>query len=238
MDFFKGEMANEAGRVGAMAKSGMTAGGKEMAMDKLKGGGPTMDDAKNFMSKNMSNLKDFAMGGDKLKFNVPHKVKKVIAGGSIKEDVIEDMENGMGSMSGPAPADAGDESSHQSEPDSNISLAKLMAHMDQVHPRNEMAENFATCAELGSYNNPLFKLPCVADSPIAEMAKELGIGPTMFLMSIKQLIKLFFVFTLLNFPLYILLSKSHDDSRGGADMNTFFASFTMGALGQGEPTCT
>ena len=125
-----------------------------------------------------------------------------------------------------------------SQTDKSINLAKLMAHMDQYHPRNPDAENFQMCDTLGSYNNPLFAIPCIKDSPVSEMAKELGIGPTMFLMSIKQLIKVFFVFTALNFPIYLYLSATHDDSRGGGDINTFFASFTMGALGQGEPTCS
>jgi len=51
-----------------------------------------MDDAKNFMNKNMSNLKDF-MKEEKLTLNIPNKVKKVMAGGSIKVDVVEDIEN-------------------------------------------------------------------------------------------------------------------------------------------------
>ena len=125
-----------------------------------------------------------------------------------------------------------------SESDKSVNLAKLIAHMDQVHPRNEDAENFGMCQPLGSYDNPYFKIPCIKTDRITEMAKELGIGPTMFLMSLKQLMKVFFLFTILNMPIYVYLSKTHDVSRTGGNIFTFFASFTMGALGQGEPTCS
>ena len=125
-----------------------------------------------------------------------------------------------------------------SDSDKSINLAKLIAHTDQVHPRNEDAENFGMMESLGSYENPYFKIPCFKSEPIMEMAKEIGIGPTMFLMSIKQLIKLFFIFFMLNMPIYVYLSKTHDVTRTGGNIFTFFASFTMGALGQGEPTCS
>lgn len=199
----------------------------------------SMESASNFINKNMASIKDFVTHKDTLKLNIPHKVKKVMAGGSIKDDVVEDIENTAAPDTARPQAEDGESMpSEMSEPNNAINLAKLIAHMDQVHPRNENAENFGVCAALGGYSNPVFKLPCLKESPVSELAKELGIGPTMFLMSIKQLIKLFFVFMMMNMPIYVYLSKTHDDSRTGGDIYTFFASFTMGALGQGEPTCS
>lgn len=125
-----------------------------------------------------------------------------------------------------------------SESDNKINLAKLIAHIDQLHPRNLKAENFDMMEGLGSYQNPYFKIPCLKEERITEMAKEIGIGPTMFLLSVKQIFKLFFLLLILNMPIYVYLSQTHDSLRTGGNILTFFSSFTLGALGQGEPTCS
>ena len=78
-----------------------------------------------------------------------------------------------------------DKDAEVSDSNQDISLAKLIAHVDQLHPRNENAENFKYCRSLGSYKNPYFSIPCMKEEPITELAKELGIGPAMFLISLK-----------------------------------------------------
>lgn len=43
---------------------------------------------------------------------------------------------------------------------------------------------------------------------------------------------------IINMPIYVYLSKTHDALRTAPDILTLFSSFTIGALGQGEPTCS
>ena len=168
-----------------------------------------------------------------MKLVIPHKVKEFMEDRQKNKD-----DENLGNAGEGVDAMSMVSDGLLSESDKTVNLAKLIAHMDQVHPRNEDAENFGMMESLGSYENPYFKIPCLKSEPITEMAKEIGIGPTMFLMSVKQLIKIFLVFTMLNMPIYVYLSKTHDVSRTGGNIFTFFASFTMGALGQGEPTCS
>lgn len=65
--------------------------------------------------------------------------------------------------------------------DQEISLEGLRAHVNTVHPRHEGAV-FSLCATLGSYDETTFN--CCPEE-LSELAREINIGPSMFLMSTK-----------------------------------------------------
>lgn len=68
------------------------------------------------------------------------------------------------------------------------------------------------------------------------MSQEITIGPTMFLLSTYQFMKFFLLLTFLNIPLYYVFNKTSDEELG-TDIISFFAGYTLGTLGEGDPTC-
>lgn len=71
-------------------------------------------------------------------------------------------------------------------------------------------ENFDIIFDrLGAYE--FFTCCSKKKESISELSKEIGLGPSIFLMSTKSMIFLFFCLTLLNLPVYYLFYKANDD---------------------------
>ena len=92
--------------------------------------------------------------------------------------------------------------------DDKPSYVKLMAHIGSAHPRKEHNDKggrtFGICEELGYY-----PVCCCKQKPVSSMAKEIGLGPTMFLISAKSLAWFFVVLTILNVPTYMFFYASN-----------------------------
>jgi hypothetical protein len=56
---------------------------------------------------------------------------------------------------------------------------------------------------LGNYYTPLIQKK--KDFRISELAREIGVGPSMFLISIKKLSLFFLLMTIFNCPVYVFL---------------------------------
>lgn len=92
--------------------------------------------------------------------------------------------------------------------DDKPSYVTLMAHIGAMHPRKVQDETggrtFGICDELGYYPVCWCK-----QKPVSPMAKEIGLGPTMFLISAKALAWFFVVLTILNVPTYMFFYESN-----------------------------
>lgn len=74
------------------------------------------------------------------------------------------------------------------------------------------------------------------ESPVSPLAKEIGLGPSMFLMSTKALSILFFFLTILNLPVYLFYYQSNDYAvQSTID---FFPKVSLGNIGQAENACS
>ena len=78
-------------------------------------------------------------------------------------------------------------------------MEALRAHVKTVHPRQEGGV-FSICATLGAYEDP--NCGCCPEE-LSELVREINIGPAMFLMSTKQIMKFFFLLSILNIPSYL-----------------------------------
>lgn len=101
-----------------------------------------------------------------------------------------------------------------------ISYVKLLRHIENHHPCKNVDSNkvkFNFCDHLGS-------LPfcCCGSRKVSEMAQQIGIGPTLFLMSTKALSWFFFFLTLVNAPVFLLYYYGHENSNLNA-ITTIFA---------------
>lgn len=122
---------------------------------------------------------------------------------------------------------------------------ELINHIDEVHPRKERKNKhgedkqvpFGICDEIGD-------LCCCAkigmvveeDDPdkgrVSDAARELGIGPTLFLMNLKALAYLFAVLTILNIPVLCLFYYGNADKTAST-----FARLSLGNIGEPPLNC-
>ena len=82
--------------------------------------------------------------------------------------------------------------------------SKLIEAINRFHPRNDKMEKFSICDELGAY-----PMCCGKQKDITLMAKEIGVGPTMFLLSTKHLAYFFVFLSILNIPIYMFFNTSN-----------------------------
>jgi len=103
-----------------------------------------------------------------------------------------------------------------------------------VHPRNE-GRVFKLCDNLGNYVDPLCKTTkCCAKNcsqKITNLAKEINIGPAMFLMTAKQLMVFFFVMTIVNIPNYFMFHRSYQGAMA-KDLVELFSMINLGSFGK------
>ena len=107
------------------------------------------------------------------------------------------------------------------EDDDEISFVKLQRHINEYHPRDEN-QPFGICDHLGRYS-------LCGRTKVSLMAKELGLGPAIFLMSTKALTLLFFFLTIINVPVYAFFYQANDvEVQSPQD---YFAKLSIGNLG-------
>lgn len=121
----------------------------------------------------------------------------------------------------------------KAEQEEEISFAKLKNYIIDNHPTNKATEPFGVCDYVG--NNPW--LCCCRDARISEMSQEIGVGPTMFLMSAKSLAILFFVLTIINIPCYVFYWGSSADSASIQTPQDLFNALSLGNIGQAAHAC-
>ena len=98
----------------------------------------------------------------------------------------------------------------------DIQLSKLLDHIQNTHPvklENNKIVTYGMCSDLGRI--PLFQN--LTSKPTL-LAKELGVGATLFLMSTRAMAWLFFVLSVINIPVFLFYwngtsTKSHNPSK-------------------------
>ncbi len=102
------------------------------------------------------------------------------------------------------------------EDEEELSYIKLVNHINLNHPSTEEGERFSICEYIGSF--PFFfccfktktnTRLAVEEIDIPRVAQQLGLGPTLFLMTTKSLAWLFFLLTLLNTPILIFYAQGN-----------------------------
>lgn len=69
------------------------------------------------------------------------------------------------------------------------------------------------------------------------MAKQIGVGPTLFLMSTKALAWFFLFLTILNIPVLLFYSKGNVSSERAETGKDIFAYLSLGNIGQSSDSC-
>ena len=95
-----------------------------------------------------------------------------------------------------------------------------------------VVKHFGVCESLGS----LPFLVC-QKGEATEMAKQIGIGPTLFLMSARAFAWFFLLLSIVNVPLLLLYGFSREDTWLDADYLNVFSYFSLGNVGSNTFSC-
>ena len=100
-------------------------------------------------------------------------------------------------------------------------------------------ETFKIWENLGHYPFMWYE-----QGPLEELSKEIGLGPSLFLMTTKSVAWFFLFLTVINIPIYLFFHQSNQTA--DCDMNNFkaetlqecFDKVSLGSMGQNEVACS
>lgn len=122
-----------------------------------------------------------------------------------------------------------------------IEYSKIRDYIDIMHPTvkvegKEEEQPFGLFDTLGRFQI----CPCLKkERNITEMASQIGIGPTVFLLTTRSLIWLFVILSILNAPvLYFLYSGNYPVEGLNQAETSIFIKFSLGNLQQPDLSCT
>ena len=105
-----------------------------------------------------------------------------------------------------------------------LSYQNLLNHIRQNHPKKNNDENWPIGESIGN----LFHFgPTRVVPPIL---KDIGLGASLYLLTLKQFIWFFFVLSLLNMPLLLIFNS-------GKASSFVLGNYDLGNLGEEEPVC-
>ena len=122
---------------------------------------------------------------------------------------------------------------------SHLSATALKKHMKQTHPKKIHGDEYANwsiCEDMSSLSN----FNCCVKRRITKVQKSLGIGPSLYLLSLKSYIKLFTLISIIAVPKCLILSSgNHADGEDvGGGIAELFSRVSLGNIGlQSDVTC-
>jgi hypothetical protein len=124
----------------------------------------------------------------------------------------------------------------------NVNLDSLYEHIKKTHPviidtEVKKAKRYGMCANLGNLSICHNKTTHPSD-----LAKELGIGATMFLISTRAMAWLFFALTIINIPVFAFYyngtsTRAHKIDKSELVFGDYFAMLSLGNIGQSAFSC-
>lgn len=121
-----------------------------------------------------------------------------------------------------------------------LSYLELKASIQQTHPVDEQGKKYSICSHMGSF-------PCfgVIDGNtgktkvlISDAQKDLGLGPTLMLMTTRSLGYLFVILALVNIPLCMLYNSGETSiNHISISLPELFSMISLGNIGEESKTC-
>ena len=121
----------------------------------------------------------------------------------------------------------------------SISYTKLVRHIQNWHPTkivkgqdSTSVETFSICEDIGS-----LPMSNCCRRKTTDMAKQIGIGPSIFLMTTKALSWFFLLMTILNTPVFIFYYAGNVDAASGQSSDSIFVKLSLGNVGSNSFSC-
>ena len=119
-----------------------------------------------------------------------------------------------------------------------LSFIELKASIMQTDPVDEQGNRYSLSSSIGSF-------PCfgVIDGNtgktkvlVSDAQKDIGLGPTLMLMTTRSLAFLFCILSLINMPLYVIYLKNHF-SFMNLSLPELFSKTSLGNIGEDSTIC-
>jgi hypothetical protein len=120
-----------------------------------------------------------------------------------------------------------------------LSYAKVQAHIYANHPRDREEKTKFDWYNVNISYLPLFASKIKKTEWVTPCAKEIGLGPTLFLMTMKAFFFLFAFFAIINIPLFFfyLRGAGPQGASTGGNFVTMFGAMSLGNIGTSSYTC-
>ena len=109
---------------------------------------------------------------------------------------------------------------------------QLDTYIKMMHPRKD-GKTFGICDNMNSFS--IFRHCCSKFVPITKMSKEVGLGPSLFLMSANSLAWMFMLLAILNIPVYLFYYQA--SQWPVLKTKDYFSKLSLGNLGTEEYAC-
>jgi hypothetical protein len=134
------------------------------------------------------------------------------------------------------------------ENDTEIKYDDLMRYIHDQHPTKEIKVGnetkevkYGLCDRVGRLPMPGMNICCCkgrcAGPDTSDMARDLGIGPALFLMFTKSMGWFFFFISIINLPVLYFFWVGNAEGAETAATTDMFARMTLGNIGQDSLTC-
>ena len=115
---------------------------------------------------------------------------------------------------------------------SQLSAAALRKHILATHPKHVDEQtlqyrNWSICENLGS----LINRSCCIQRRIHKINRSVGLGPSLYLLSLKAYILLFVILSLLSIPSIVVLTSGDQVKANGVNLSSIFELFARTTLG-------
>lgn len=120
------------------------------------------------------------------------------------------------------------EFSETEDDNETISFIDLRKHIIAYHPHDN-DQRFGLCDRLGDYAG------CCDEGAIKPLAKEIGLGPSLFLITVRKVMCFFFVISILNVPVYLFLWFSNDTTP--ITLGDYMGKLSLGGITQTQTKC-
>jgi hypothetical protein len=72
---------------------------------------------------------------------------------------------------------------------------------------------------------------------IPKVLKDIGLGASLYLLTLKTFKNLFLIITVLNIPIYMIFSSGNEFKRGYTGLTAIFGPIVLGNIGEAGPKC-
>ena len=119
----------------------------------------------------------------------------------------------------------------------HLSYNKTRDHIYRSHPMDREEKTKFNWLQCDLSYIPLLSSWIKKTDWVTPVAKEIGLGPTLFLMTQKAFFWVFVLFTIINIPLILFYTGGSGTSETGGNFVTMFGKFSLGNLGTSQHTC-
>jgi hypothetical protein len=122
-----------------------------------------------------------------------------------------------------------------------LSYSKVKRHQYRFHPRDrEEKKKFAPFGADISFL-PISSAQIKKEEWVTNCAREIGLGPALFIMTQKAFMYLFLILVIINLPLFFFFVRGGAPETDGVQSNQFsdkLARMTLGNMGTSDYTCS